>query len=260
MADLIDVRTQITNSIISQNFGNSGKTIPNNLVGRVDIANTKYNLVGVSGSTILNLLLAVRRPFTQRISTLRISRLTTTEVGPAHVQRRAVLLDGTAMVTQALLSNSPAVNAGNPFNRIIGSEHGTKFDQRGNLGGGVVRNEPNRHRAFQRQANPLVGDYNFNGVVDAADYTVWRIHSGRRRICGPTARNGTIDKTTMPSGNRTSARGHCRLQWQRATDIADYNLWPSTYGSTTDLAADCNEDGIVDEADYTSGSTPSAAR
>jgi hypothetical protein len=27
---------------------------------------------------------------------------------------------------------------------------------------------------FERQPNPLAGDYSFNGIVDAADYTVWR--------------------------------------------------------------------------------------
>jgi hypothetical protein len=34
-------------------------------------------------------------------------------------------------------------------------------------------------------------------------------------------------------------------------DVADYNLWRSTYGQTEDLRADGNGDGIVDAADYT---------
>jgi hypothetical protein len=28
-------------------------------------------------------------------------------------------------------------------------------------------------------SGPLVGDYNHNGVVDAADYTIWRDHVGQ---------------------------------------------------------------------------------
>jgi hypothetical protein len=33
--------------------------------------------------------------------------------------------------------------------------------------------------------------------------------------------------------------------------MADYNYWSSTVGSTTSLAADGNNDGIIDAADYT---------
>jgi hypothetical protein len=33
-------------------------------------------------------------------------------------------------------------------------------------------------------------------------------------------------------------------------DAGDYDLWRSTFGSTTTLAADGNHDGVVDMADY----------
>jgi hypothetical protein len=50
--DTDGMRVRIANSLISKNFNPS--TNANNLVGRLDIANTQYNLVG-SGSTILDL-------------------------------------------------------------------------------------------------------------------------------------------------------------------------------------------------------------
>ena len=54
--------------------------------------------------------------------------------------------------------------------------------------------------------------------------------------------------TTMTFGKADFGNVIADFDGNGATDIADYNLWVSTYGSTTDLRADCNEDGIVDDA------------
>jgi hypothetical protein len=61
------------------------------------------------------------------------------------------------------------------------------------------------------------GDFNGNGVVDAADYVVWRDNMG---------------------GSRTQT---------------DYSVWKSNFGSgqTASLPGDFNGDGAVNIADYT---------
>lgn len=84
--------------------------------------------------------------------------------------------------------------------------------------------------AFARHAP---GDYNGDGIVDAADYTIWRGQLGTASDPGPSAdsdRDGYI--TT-----------------------ADYDLWRGAYGTVVppeaDDPSDYNGDGLVDAADYT---------
>jgi hypothetical protein len=55
----------------------------------------------------------------------------------------------------------------------------------------------------------LPGDYNFNGIVDAADYTVWRNSLGQ---------TGT---GLVADGNRDDL-----------VDEADYGIWKSHFGFT----------------------------
>ena len=75
-------------------------------------------------------------------------------------------------MTHALLPGSPAINAGDP--RAMAGVGGVPlYDQRGEpftrvFGGRIDIG------AFEAQPNPLPGDYNFDGVVDAADFVIWR--------------------------------------------------------------------------------------
>jgi hypothetical protein len=115
----------------------------------------------------------------------------------------------------------------------------------------------------------LVGDYNRNGVVNAADYTVWR--DARGQTVAPFAgADGNGDGLVNDAdyalwksnyGAGTSLSG-LMLQEALSGAIGDYNrdgavdhndyiLWAATYASTTDLRADGNSDGVVDAADYT---------
>jgi len=60
----------------------------------------------------------------------------------------------------------------------------------------------------------LVGDYNANGIVDAADYTVWRIQFGR-----------------TGSGLAADGDGNGRV------DADDYSMWKSNFGKSGGAAS-----------------------
>jgi hypothetical protein len=58
---------------------------------------------------------------------------------------------------------------------------------------------------------PVAGDYNSNGIVDAADYTVWRDQLGQN--------------TTLPNSDPSDSDGD--------VTEAEYNFWKSRFGSTS---------------------------
>jgi MYXO-CTERM domain-containing protein len=62
----------------------------------------------------------------------------------------------------------------------------------------------------------LPGDYNGNGVVDAADYTVWRDNLGATGLAAYASADGDGD-------------GEVTLQ--------DYQLWSDNYGASITLAS-----------------------
>jgi hypothetical protein len=74
------------------------------------------------------------------------------------------------------------------------------------------------------------GDYNRNGTVDLADYSLWRRNLG---MTPATFENG--------DGNGNGV-----------VDNEDYSLWAAHYGQVgnADYAADFNRDGIVDQDDH----------
>ena len=151
--------------------------------------------------------------------------------------------NGGPTFTHAPLPISLAVDAGNPA-AVAGVAGVPLFDQRGTPFGRVVDGNavPGARidkGAFERQANPLTGDYNFDKVVNAADYTVWRDTLG-----------STTDLRADASGNGS-------------VDTADYNLWKSNFGQSLpgsgggSLAADKLAESI-ELAAVSSFSAPSA--
>jgi hypothetical protein len=65
---------------------------------------------------------------------------------------------------------------------------------------------------FYTYPYPLVGDYNFNGTVDARDYVVWRKASGSSATASPA--DGDLDGDV---------------------DQADYHIWRAHFGETAAL-------------------------
>jgi CSLREA domain-containing protein len=127
-------------------------------------------------------------------------------LGPLVYNGGPTFLDGTKLPTQALLPGSPAINAGDPA-AVAGANGVPQFDERGTpftrvFGGRIDIG------AIESQPNPLPGDYNFDGVVDAADYIVWRATLG-----------ATNDLRADGNGNSI-------------VDNGDYTFWQTHFGNT----------------------------
>jgi hypothetical protein len=74
---------------------------------------------------------------------------------------------------------------------------------------------------------PVTGDYNGNGIVDAADYTVWR---------------DTLGSTTDLRANGDSTGASVGV-----VDQADYNLWKTNFGMHVGSGSGADESAAVPE-------------
>jgi hypothetical protein len=124
--------------------------------------------------------------------------------------------NGGPTMTHALLAGSPAIDAGNPA-VVAGVGTVPLYDQRGAPFGRVVNGDaiPGARidiGALEMSPIPpaLLGDYNHDGSVDAADYSVWR---------------DTLHANVAPySGADSSGNG--------VVDQADYGVWRAHFGQT----------------------------
>jgi hypothetical protein len=99
-------------------------------------------------------------------------------LGPLAYNGGPVLPEGSPMLTHALLPSSPAIDAGDPA-AMVDMMGVPQHDQRGMPFSRVVNGDDVAEAhidigAFEWQPNPLTGDFNYDGAVDAADYVVWR--------------------------------------------------------------------------------------
>ncbi|WP_146565431.1 choice-of-anchor Q domain-containing protein [Posidoniimonas corsicana] len=119
--------------------------------------------------------------------------------------------NGGPALTHALLPGSPAIDAGGEYWGAWGT---VDRDQRGSpFGRGRGREVDIGAYEAQGAVTAAPGDYNRDGVVDAADYTVWRDQSGL-----------TVSRLTGADGD-----GDGRV------DQNDYRVWRSHFGLRYDL-------------------------
>jgi hypothetical protein len=127
------------------------------------------------------------------------------KLGPMVYNGGPIFLDGSNLPTRALLTGSPAINAGDPT-AVAGVNGVPLNDQRGvpfaRVYGGRID-----IGAVESQPNPLPGDFNLNGVVDLADYSLW------------SNAHTTFDP-------RADANGDGRV------DDADLAVWRANFGHT----------------------------
>jgi hypothetical protein len=136
--------------------------------------------------------------------------------GPVHgvidAHLGPLVSNGGPTLTQALLPGSPAINAGDPT-ATAGTGTTPQYDQRGAPFSRVVGGRIDIG-AVEFQPNPLPGDYNFSGIVDAADYVIWRVTLGSTTDLRADGSGPTVG---VPNG---------------IVDQADFDFWKSHFGNT----------------------------
>lgn len=103
------------------------------------------------------------------------------------------------------------------------------------------------------------GDYNLDGLVNAADEAVWEAGQGDYATANLTAdgdSDGDVDDDDHAIWQANLGEGTLRdvlgdYNGSGAVTDADYLWWQTLYGSSVTLDADGNSNGTVDTADYT---------
>jgi uncharacterized protein YjbI with pentapeptide repeats len=126
-------------------------------------------------------------------------------------------------------------------------------------GGGLTWDTSQLYTAGTLKVGGVLGDYNYDGLVDAADYTLWRDTLGSTTN---RAADGN-DNDVVDAGDFSAWSSHFGqsvngvpgdYNHNGIVDAADYTIWRDTLGSTTDLRANGASAGAsagkIDQADY----------
>ena len=184
---------------------------------------TNTSTSGAWNVTISNSLIGVKNAFVDIKS--GTGNLTGTEASPLDAKLGPLAANGGPTKTHALLTGSPAIDAGDPnFDPADPdgdpmTDDAVSYDQRGapftrafdGDGAGGARIDIGAFEFIPDDAvHALFGDYNRNGVVDSADYTVWR---------------DTLTVNVIPFSG-ADGDGDATI------DQDDYSVWRAHFGQT----------------------------
>jgi hypothetical protein len=273
--------TRLSNTIISGNTNHQAD--PDNLYGAFNVAESFNNLIGdnVVGADPDGRIFAPDGTdagwFDSATNGNLYNATNSPLLGPLADNDGRLLPGGFRLQTHLPIYDpggvgvSPAVDAGRnasaivPFSDSGGPGTPLALDQRG--WGRIIDGDGDTVAQVDIGAveiNPAIdlpGDYNDDGKVDAADYTVWRNNLGLNIVLPNDVTPGVVDASDYQvwkghygqmsggGGAVTTAAVPGDFNGDGVVDLDDLDEWNTNFGSTTNLTADANGNGIVDLAD-----------